>query len=209
VTKTLLFGEEKRRLEHVLLLEVDLIGHTGDISLLASGLSDVNNLGRRNNLGALLLVGLLFVLIGIAVLVGGVIGAVKQSREGARRVSATGTVVDLLKRVVNPGSGGIYCPVVEFTTAAGQTVRFESEFGTMPAGHQLGQSIGVKYDPGNPQMAEVDSATSRWLGPGCMIGMGVLFLGMGLVFLLIGIAVLASPNAFMTPAASASWLASG
>jgi hypothetical protein len=56
VTKTLLFGEEKRRLEHVLLLEVDLIRHRGDISLLASRLSDVNNLGRRNNVGALLLV---------------------------------------------------------------------------------------------------------------------------------------------------------
>jgi hypothetical protein len=142
--------------------------------------------------GALLLVGLLFVLIGIAVLIGGVVGAVKQSRESARRVAATGIVVDLVMRVVNPGSAGIYCPTVDFTTPAGQSVRFQSEFGTMPASHQVGQSIAVRYDPNNPQTAEVDSATSRWLVPGCMIGMGVLFLGMGLVFLVIGIVVLAS-----------------
>jgi Protein of unknown function (DUF3592) len=144
--------------------------------------------------GALLLVGLLFVLIGIAVLIGGVVGAVKQSRESARRVAATGIVVDLVTRVVNPGSAGIYCPTVDFTTAAGQTVRFQSEFGTMPASHQVGQSISVRYDPNNPQTAEVDSATSRWLVPGCMIGMGVLFLGMGLVFMVIGIVVLASAS---------------
>jgi hypothetical protein len=142
--------------------------------------------------GALLLVGLLFVLIGIAVLIGGVVGAVKQSRESARRVAATGIVVDLVTRVVNPGSAGIYCPTVDFTTLEGQSLRFQSEFGTMPASHRVGQSIAVRYDPNNPQTAEVDSATSRWLVPGCMIGMGVLFLGMGLVFLVIGIAVLAS-----------------
>jgi hypothetical protein len=142
--------------------------------------------------GALLLVGLLFVLIGIAVLIGGVVGAVRQSRESAQRVAATGTVVDVVQRVVNPGSAGIYCPIVDFTTAAGQPVRFQSEFGTMPASHEVGQSIAVRYDPNNPQKAEVDSATSRWLVPGCMIGMGVLFLGMGLVFMVIGIAVLAS-----------------
>jgi hypothetical protein len=142
--------------------------------------------------GALLLVGLLFVLIGIAVLIGGVVGAVRQSRESAQRVAATGTVVDVVQRVVNPGSAGIYCPTVDFTTAAGQPVRFQSEFGTMPASHEVGQSIAVRYDPNNPQKAEVDSATSRWLVPGCMIGMGVLFLGMGLVFMVIGIAVLAS-----------------
>lgn len=143
-------------------------------------------------MGALLLVGLLFVLIGIAVLICGAVGAVKQSRESARRVAATGIVVDLVTRVVNPGSAGIYCPTVDFTTAAGQTVRFQSEFGTMPASQPVGQSVAVRYDPNDPQKAEVDSAASRWLVPGCMIGMGVLFLGMGLVFMLIGIVVLVS-----------------
>jgi uncharacterized protein DUF3592 len=143
-------------------------------------------------MGALILIGLLFVLIGLAILIGGVVSAVKQSRESARRVRATGTVVDLVKRVLNPGSGGVYCPVVEFTPSTGQAVRFESEFGTMPATHQVGQTVAVRYEVADPQKAEVDSATSRWLVPGCMIGMGLAFLVLGGALLAIGILVLAS-----------------
>ena len=142
-------------------------------------------------IGALLLIGILFVLIGLAVLIGGVVTAVKQSRKTARGATASGTVVDLVQRVFNPGSAGVYCPLVQFTTASGQPVRFESGFGTMPASHRVGQTIAVRYDPDDPQKAEVDSATSRWLVPGCMAAMGLGFLGMGVVFLVIGIAVLA------------------
>ena len=143
-------------------------------------------------MGALLLIGVLFVLIGIAVLIGGIVGAVKQVRKSGRGVEATGTVVDLVKRIFNPGGAGVYCPVVDFTTASGQTVRFESQFGTMPASHRVGQSIPVRYDPAEPQKAEVDSATANWFVPGCTIGMGLMFLLMGLVFVVIGIAVLAN-----------------
>jgi hypothetical protein len=141
--------------------------------------------------GALFLIGVLFVLIGVAVLIGGAVTALKQSRKAACGTAATGTVVDLVQRVFNPGSAGVYCPVVEFTTALGQQVRFESDFGTMPASYQVGQSVAVRYDTADPQKAEVDSATSRWLVPGCMVGMGLGFLGMGLVFLVIGILGLA------------------
>ena len=142
-------------------------------------------------MGALLLIGILFVLVGLAVLIGGVVTAIKQTRNAARGTAATGTVVDLVQRVFNPGSAGVYCSVVQFTTALGQPVRLESGFGTMPASHRIGQSIAVRYDPADPQKAEVDSVTSRWLVPGCMIGMGTMFLAMGVVFLAIGIAVLA------------------
>ncbi len=143
-------------------------------------------------MGPLLFVGVLFVLIGVAVLIGGVVAAVKQALKSGRGVAATGTVVDLVSRVFNPGSAGVYCPVVEFTTAAGQPVRFESQFGTMPAGHRVGQSIPVRYDPADPQKAEVDSATANWFVPGCTSAMGLLFLVLGIVFLVIGILVLAN-----------------
>ena len=145
-------------------------------------------------MGALILIGLLFALIGLAILIGGAFSAVKQSRESARRVGTTGTVVDLVKRVFNPGSAGVYCPVVEFTTAAGQSVRFESQFGTMPATYQVGQTVAVRYEVEDPQKAEVDSAASRWLVPGCMIGMGLGFLVLGGSLLVIGILVLAGSS---------------
>ena len=127
-------------------------------------------------------------------MIGGAVAAVKQSRESARRVGATGTVVDLVKRVFTARSGGVYCPVVEFTTAAGQAVRFESQFGTMPATHQVGQTVAVQYELADPQKAEVDSSTSRWLVPGCMIGMGLGFLVLGGSLLIIGILVLAGSS---------------
>lgn len=143
-------------------------------------------------MGALILIGLLFLLIGLGVLIGGIVTTVRQSRRSAGRAATTGKVVGLVKRVFTPGSAGLYCPVVEFITQSGETVRFESDFGTMPASHSVGQSIPIRYDPADPQKAEIDSATSHWLVPGCMIGMGLGFLGLGSVLMLMGIVVLTS-----------------
>ena len=54
-----------------------------------------------------------------------------------------------------------------------------------------GQSIAVRYDPAEPQKAEVDSATANWFVPGCTVAMGLAFLFLGLVFVVIGILALA------------------
>jgi hypothetical protein len=116
--------------------------------------------------------------------------ALKQSRRFEHGVAATGTVVELTKRFFRPGSAGVYCPIVEFTTAEGQAVRFESASGTMPASHQVGQSIAVRYAPADPQQAEVDSTFARWLVPGIAIGIGAVFLILGAFFLLIGFLLL-------------------
>jgi len=142
--------------------------------------------------GGLLLIGLLFLIIGLAVLISGVVAAVKQKRKSARGMAATGTVINLVKKIFNPGSAGVYCPVVQFTTGTGELVEFESGFGTMPASHRVGQTIAVRYDAANPQSAEVDSATAKWFVPGCTIAMGFFFFAMGLVFVVIGILMLAS-----------------
>jgi len=142
--------------------------------------------------GGLLLIGLLFLVIGVAVLISGIVAADKQKRTSARGAPATGTVVDLVRKTFNSGSAGVYCPVVQFTTSTGQRIRFESAFGTMPASHHVGQTIAVRYDAANPQSAEVDSATANWFVPGCTIAMGFLFFAMGLVFVVIGMLVWAS-----------------
>jgi Protein of unknown function (DUF3592) len=144
--------------------------------------------------GALLLVGFLFLVIGLAVLISGVVAAIKQKRKSASGVAATGTVINLVKKILNPGSAGVYCPVVQFSTSTGQLIQFESAFGTMPASHHVGQTIAVRYDRSNPQSAEVDSATANWFVPGCTMAMGLLFFAMGLVFVVIGILMLASQS---------------
>lgn len=139
----------------------------------------------------MLLFGVLFVVVGIALVVRGILAGVKQSRKTRRETAATGTVADVVKRVFKPGSAGVYCPVVDFSTATGQVVRFQSDVGTMPASHHVGQSVAVRYDPADPEKATLDSTTANWLGPGIMIVMGLVFLAMGLVLVLIGIVVLA------------------
>ena len=96
----------------------------------------------------------------------------------------------MVRRAFNPGSAGVYCPLVDFTTAKGEPVRFESQFGTMPASHRVGQSVEVRYDPADPQKAKVDSATANWFVPGCTIAMGLAFLILGLVFLVVGVLVI-------------------
>lgn len=143
-------------------------------------------------MGGLLLVGSLFLIIGLAVLISGIVAAVKQKRKSARGVAATGRVIGLVKKIFNPGSAGVYCPVVQFTTGTGRVIQFESGFGTMPASHRVGQTIAVRYDVANPQSAEVDSATVNWFVPGCTIAMGFLFFAIGLVFVVIGTLMLAS-----------------
>lgn len=108
-------------------------------------------------------------LVSIGCLWAGVSALIKQRRKRAASASATGVVVELQKQIFNPGSGGVYCPSIEFSTPSGEVVRFQSSYGTMPASHKVGQAVKVLYDPKEPHTAEIDSRTSNWLLPGCLL----------------------------------------
>ncbi len=127
-------------------------------------------------------------LIAIGCLWAGISALITGRRKRAASVPASGVVVDLQKRVFNPGSAGVYCPTVEFSTTSGEVVRFESSFGTMPASHRVGQAVKVLYDPQQPHTAEVESGLSQWLLPGCLLAFAagaILFSLMFLVLFLI------------------------
>ena len=130
----------------------------------------------------ILLFGLCSGLAAFALLGGAAWAYFKGQRTLQNRVAATGTVVKLTQQ--NTARGYILCPVVEFTIPSGERIRFTSEFGSRPASHTIGQSIAVRYDPADPQNAEVESTMSLWLVPLIMVFMGmiagcllVLFLG--------------------------------
>jgi hypothetical protein len=55
------------------------------------------------------------------------------------------------------GSGPLYRPTVEFTTAAGAQVTATSPFGANPRPGHVGDSVTVLYDPGNPQRVRVET----------------------------------------------------
>jgi len=107
----------------------------------------------------------------------------KGQRTLQSRVTATGTVVELTQQ--NTSRGYILCPVVEFTIPSGERIRFTSEFGSRPASHTVGQSVAVRYDPAEPQKAEVESTMSLWLVPLIMGFMGLIAGCLAVVFLVL------------------------
>lgn len=67
-------------------------------------------------------------------------------------------------------------PVVRYVTAAGQTIEFESAFGTRPPIHREGEVVVVLYDPAVPQQARI--ASRGWL-----YGIALIFIALGTVLL--------------------------
>ena len=112
-------------------------------------------------------------LVSIGCLVAGVRALVLQRRRRAASTLASGVVVGLQKQIINPGTSGVYCPTVEFATASGETIRFESAYGSMPASYKVGQAVKVLYDPKAPDSAEIDSGVSNWFAPGCLLAFAV------------------------------------
>ena len=137
------------------------------------------------NFTVFLSIGCLITLLGFALIIGGIVSYVNQQRRNAQRVPAGGTVIELVQQVMNAGSASDYFPVVEFKTPSGETVRFESDFGSRPAGYRVGQSVQILYDASNPQKAEIQSWLSRWLTVIILGFMGSIALCIGVTFMLV------------------------
>lgn len=57
-----------------------------------------------------------------------------------------------------------YHPIVEFTDARGNTIRFTSESGSNPPNHAQGETVSVRYIPDHPEKAEINDFLSLWMG---------------------------------------------
>ena len=128
-----------------------------------------------------LYMGLIAGLFAFGLLGGAVWAYFSQQRKMEGRVAAVGTVVELASQVTD--NGHIICPVVEFAAPSGEKIRFTSDFGSLPARHQVGQSVNLRYDPTDPQKAEIDSAMSLWLVPLILVFMGVIACCLTVAFL--------------------------
>ena len=106
-----------------------------------------------------------------------------QQRKMQSRVPTNGTVVELAERPGNRST--IFCPIVEFKVPSGETIRFTSEFGSRPASHTVGQVVAVRYDPADPQKAEVESDMSLWVGPLIYGFMGLIACCLSTIFLVV------------------------
>jgi hypothetical protein len=122
---------------------------------------------------------LLFVLIGLAIAVGGV-RSTRRSRAflaRARRVPGTITGVRTGWSGSRDTLRASSRPMLTFTTLDGRRIDTEA---AEPSNRGVGNDVGVLYDPANPTDARVDEDLSRWTGIGTVV--------FGLIFALISFA---------------------
>jgi hypothetical protein len=78
--------------------------------------------------------------------------------------TTTGTVVRLEESDSAEGGCCVYSPVVEFSTD-GQTYSFEGDNASDPPAYEVGEVVNVIYDPSDPDTAQINKWTERWLFP--------------------------------------------
>lgn len=78
--------------------------------------------------------------------------------------TTTGTVVQLEES--NDGEGGccVYSPIIEFNVN-GQTYSFDGDTASYPPAYEVGEEVSVIYDPADPDTAQINKWTERWLMP--------------------------------------------
>jgi hypothetical protein len=64
--------------------------------------------------------------------------------------------------------GGTYSAIIEFEVD-GQTYSFEDDTASNPPKYEIGETVIVRYDRTNPNLAQVDSAFPLWLFPSCAV----------------------------------------
>jgi hypothetical protein len=78
--------------------------------------------------------------------------------------ATTGIVTQLEEGSDSDGNCCVYSPVIEFE-ANGQTYSFESDNASYPPAYEVGEEVSVLYDPADPNTAQINKWTERWLVP--------------------------------------------
>ena len=79
-------------------------------------------------------------------------------------VTTPGTVVRLNEQSDAEGGCCTYVPVVDFNVND-QVYTFEGDNASDPPAYQVGEHVNVRYDPTNPNTAQIDSFFERWIFP--------------------------------------------
>ena len=78
--------------------------------------------------------------------------------------TTTGRVVRLEESSDSDGGCCVYSPVIEFKVN-GQTYSFESGNASYPPAYDVGEEVKVIYHPNDPNTAQINKWTERWLLP--------------------------------------------
>ena len=93
----------------------------------------------------------------------------------------TGSVASITKSVDPDYNSELLCPVVKYTTKAGQTLSYDSNVCTSPAAYAVGDQVEIYYNPANPTQAQIKNFWSQNLEAVSMAGMGLPFVAIGLI----------------------------
>ena len=70
---------------------------------------------------------------------------------------------------LEPRDGGTFRAVITFEVN-GQSYSFNDDTSSNPPRFELGETVTVRYDRTNPNLAQIDSASPLWLFPLCTVG---------------------------------------
>lgn len=76
----------------------------------------------------------------------------------------TGIVVKMEESSSAEGGCCVYSPVIEFV-AGGQTFSFEGGNASYPPAYEVGENVSVLYNPADPDTAQINKWSERWLFP--------------------------------------------
>ena len=88
-------------------------------------------------------------------------------------ITTPGIVVRLLERSDAEGSCCTYVPIVDFTVD-NQVYTLESDHASYPPKYRVGEQVNVRYDPTDPNTAQIDSLIERWAFPVIIIPVMIL-----------------------------------
>ena len=94
----------------------------------------------------------------------------KLDSEGEK---TTGKVIRLEESNDSESGCCVYSPVIEFE-ANGQTFTFEGDNASDPPAYDVGEEVNVIYDPKDPDTAQINKWTERWLFPIIIIPVMIL-----------------------------------
>lgn len=98
----------------------------------------------------------------------GVYAAVIGWRLESNGEVTTGIVVRLDEQSDAEGGCCTYVPIVEFE-AGGKTYSFKGDTASDPPQYKVNEKVPVLYDPSDPNTAQINKFSERWLMPICLI----------------------------------------
>lgn len=77
------------------------------------------------------------------------------------------------------GSKASYHPVVQFSTEDGEPVEFRGDIGSSPPAFDVGEVVGVRYQPDHPADARINTPMQMWFASGLSGFFALIFGGIG------------------------------